>query len=856
MDFLNWAKDMLNQAGGGKYDIKPEHEKIIEQLLKEVHPNNHLFSYKVSKNANTEVLKQLPSADKLKVLLYVHQKMHHDWLANYKVPHLYEYHRAMGQLDLIKELLKSGLAVESQDYIRLLQSYQVAFQAPQHYTYLAPFAPLLRQIKLYTDKYGVDEVMREGLLLFAEQNLKGSTNKDIAKLNKTIEEIIAKADAANSTITPPLLLSEEDEFGVMVNSDIASLPIAKQDIWYAILRHASKANGSKPSAKYLKDASALLADLGEAAFYNQVAIWIEALATFKNKTAILTHNYGSGSYQIRHVFLLKSENQDILKGLIWMHKGNSQNEVLTYISKAAEVCYKKIPEVGSSAGAAGNACVYVLAQAGMDGMGFLLRLKLRAKQPQIRKLIEKYIAEMAQSLGISISALEDMAIDSHGLINGQRTWQVGDLKAVLSIAAKGKVEVVWQREDGTTTKSVPAKTNEGYLALVKEIKLVASEVQKSFAAQKSRFDQFYKLERTWSYEDFDKFFLSHGLVNVISNELIWHFTDGEKSFAAIKHNGTWVDANDQEVTGIGPGITVKLWHPAEHNMSEIVVWRQFMVRHQLLQPFKQAYREVYLLTDAELVTRTYSNRMAAHLLKQHQFSTLAKGRGWNYTLMGSFDHGGSMMATTMLPSINLQAQFWVTEIYDQTAMSGAGIWLYMGTDQVRFRSPRSNGEIALDTIPPVLFSEVMRDVDLFVGVASVGNDPNWRDNGGMPDYRDYWTSYSFGDLSELAKTRKQTLENLLPKLKIAKVSSIDGNFLVVQGKIRTYKIHIGSTNILMAPDDQYLCIVQNANAKEVGNIFLPFEGDSAFSVLISKAFLLAEDDKIKDPSITSQIKMK
>ena len=151
----------------------------------------------------------------------------------------------------------------------------------------------------------------------------------------------------------------------------------------------------------------------------------------------------------------------------------------------------------------------------------------------------------------------------------------------------------------------------------------------------------------------------------------------------------------------------------------------------------------------------------------------------------------------------------------------------------------------------------MRDVDLFVGVASVGNDPSWQDNGGIPAYRDYWQTYSFGDLSELAKTRKGILENLLPRLKISKIAEIKDKFLVVKGKIRTYKIHIGSTNILMEPNDEYLCIVPDRSQKNyTENLFLPFEGDNGLSVVLSKAFLLMDDDKISDTTITSQINRK
>lgn len=130
-------------------------------------------------------------------------------------------------------------------------------------------------------------------------------------------------------------------------------------------------------------------------------------------------------------------------------------------------------------------------------------------------------------------------------------------------------------------------------------------------------------------------------------------------------------------------------------------------------------------------------------------------------------------------------------------------------------------------IPALPLSEVLRDVDLFVGVASVGNDPTWQDSGGLPAYRDYWTTFSFGDLSEVAKNRKEIITNLLPRLKISKVAQIKDKFLVVHGTLRTYKIHLGSTNILMEPNDQYLCIVPDRSQKShTENLFIPFEGDA------------------------------
>src|SRR5262249_45011644 len=108
-------------------------------------------------------------------------------------------------------------------------------------------------------------------------------------------------------------------------------------------------------------------------------------------------------------------------------------------------------------------------------------------------------------------------------------------------------------------------------------------------------------------------------------------------------------------------------------------------------------------------------------------------------------------------------------------------------------------------------------------------------------------------LSATAQTRRVLLERLLPRLKIASRCSLDDRFLVVKGDIRSYKIHLGSGNILMTPNDQYLCIVPRQSTSPSEKIFLPFEGDGTLSVILSKAFLLADDTHIKDASIVSQI---
>ncbi|WP_345799681.1 hypothetical protein [Streptomyces rochei] len=95
----------------------------------------------------------------------------------------------------------------------------------------------------------------------------------------------------------------------------------------------------------------------------------------------------------------------------------------------------------------------------------------------------------------------------------------------------------------------------------------------------------------------------------------------------------------------------------------------------------------------------------------------------------------------------------------------------------------------------------------------------------------------------------------MPRLAIADRCTLEGRFLHVKGELRTYKIHLGSGNILMTPNDEYLCIVpksSTATAAQTG--YLPFEGDRTLAVVLSKALLLARDTEITDPTIVSQIR--
>lgn len=832
--------------------------KTLEEYKKE---NDYFYNIKVN-NLNTYNQHVINWQDKKKVsfVIYLINNIYKYYETNPHINYDQQKDRISNvEIAYVQQLLKSKLILEEED-IALIHSTIILKKNKIHSPFYVfwPYQTLFNQIQNQYKRKEKSEKFKETLNA-VKSDLNKSTiqysQKDKLKLIEKIDSILFDSESETKVIKPTLFLGDDD-FTDFANNIILNLDETEKVVWYQLITKAQKASGSKPTNKYLDETKLLIKEIGTDKFKAIVNDWFHFIIKFKDKEITITSEYNGRTYT--SIEFLSSINLEAVKGFVWMCAHFHDNVTIHSISNLAERCFKKIPGVGPASAAIGNACLFTLYKSkGLDGIGQLSRLKLRIKQSSTLALIEKYLNEAAKEKGISIYEIEDLAVDDFNLKNGERTWEFEDYKAVFKITGIGKSEIIWYKPDGTIQKTLPAFVKDKFNTKLKKLKDASKQIDQMTSAQRDRIDRMLRTDRKIKWNNFNELYLQHGLMSFVTQKIIWNFTDNNTTNTAILIDNEWTN-NKNETIKPSENMMVSLWHPATSSVEEIKNWRDFLIQKQIQQPLKQAFREVYLLTEAEVKTKSYSNRMAAHVLKQHQFNSLAKIRGWKYSLLGCFDNGiENGKASISLPEYDLNAEFWVNEINADNAYNDTGIWNFVATDQVRFTKKDSNNVVDLVDIPIIPFSEVMRDIDLFVGVASVGNDPSWQDNGGIPAYRDYWQTYSFGDLSELAKTRKGILENLLPRLKISKIAEIKDKFLIVKGKIRTYKIHIGSTNILMEPNDQYLCIVPDRSQKNhTENLFLPFEGDNGLSVVLSKAFLLMDDDKITDSTITSQINRK
>jgi len=643
--------------------------------------------------------------------------------------------------------------------------------------------------------------------------------------------------------------------------------------WSALLTHCAGISGGKPSKKWSKVTDELVSAITAESFSNAVPQWF--LLVDKPRTQVIEE---WSQWVPDPNLMIDDVNADILKGLVWACGITRNSDLADSVGKLALSAYRKVPGVGPRATKIGNACVWALGQIpGESSLAALAILKVRVKYRPAQKGIEAALAEAAERAGMTPQELEEIGVPAYGMEEvGVRKETLGEHEAVLTVINAKKVELSWTNAAGKSLKTIPKAVRDNYADELKDLRQAGKDILKMLSAQRDRLDNLFLDERSWTYTDWLQRYVDHPLVGTLGRRLIWTFEINGDQWAGIWSEGRAVGPDGSKVQDAEKCSAVRLWHPVGENVDAIVAWRSWVESNEITQPFKQAHREIYLLTDAEETTETYSNRYASHVVKQHQFNALCAARGWRHSLRLMVDDE-YQPPTKMLPQWGLRAEFWVEGIGDDYGIdtTEAGSYLYLATDQVRFyrdgaarNSAHAGGggyhshgaendtnvPVPLREIARMALSEIFRDVDLFVGVASVGNDPNWSDGGPEGRFVDYWNSYSFGELTQSAETRKKLLEGLIPRLKIRDRCEILDRFLRVRGDVKTYKIHLGSGNVLMEPSDQYLCIVAaQGKGTRTDSVFLPFEGDNRMAVILSKAFLLAEDTKIKDKTILSQI---
>lgn len=682
--------------------------------------------------------------------------------------------------------------------------------------------------------------------------------------------------AAGSDAVDGSLFSDADGWGVAMREwvDRESLRVQETN---SLLSHFTAASGVSPNAKWKSACVALLAANPDGERLIR-AMLDSALAHTARITLPIWESRGAS---------LVVDNAALLRGAIWAAEALDR-PWLAELAGRLGLHYGMSPEDNNFARdeKVAATCAALLGRLGEPGAPALGRMKMSVRSRAVLKQVDRALAEISERTGTPVWQLLESAVPTFALDQtGRKTVTVDGREAEVAIGDDGKVAVRWPESD-------VAKNPQAVAAL----KVQAKEIEKTAAVERWQLEALLIAPRSWPAAAWRERYLGHPLTRPWANRLLWRFDVDGSTRLGMPMNET-IEGRDGPLD-VGPDATVRPWHPIFSPAEEVVAWRGWLLEHQLRQPFKQAFREVYRLSVAEM-DRSRSARFAGNVLHYNQASALMSARRWNANRLGFWDGGYDGLAKRTFEGHGIRAEFdhqlardeeSVGRLAERQAVRAgdddspltiedlvarlveaarrlperdagsayqAETVRYCRTGDIRFfRDDDLDGSqpLALRDVPPEVFSEAMRDVDLFVSVSSVAIDQLWRDLG-EPRVAAYRNLSAFAVLPESAQTRRDVLQRLIPRSRIADRCTFDERYLRVRGDLRTYRIHLGSAQVLMEPNDQHLFITlpKGRDAAEANGIFMPFE-DTLLGHVLGKAFLLADDSRIADQTVREQIR--
>jgi hypothetical protein len=417
-----------------------------------------------------------------------------------------------------------------------------------------------------------------------------------------------------------------------------------------------------------------------------------------------------------------------------------------------------------------------------------------------------------------------MEIEEFGdLGKGPITAKGGEVSVTLSITPAAQPELVAEK-NGKPLKAIPpaVKKDPKVAPLVERATMLrrqVSRVRLSLEQAMVRGDEFTGSELA---ELFGHPLLSPMLQTLV---VIGRTAAGGKLMGYPDRGGKVLRGLDGAAEPVKGTDTLRIAHPLDLLAGK--TWHQWQAecfRSERVQPFKQVFREVYVPVEAELGDRgkqTHrTSRYAGQQVNPRQALALFGTRVWVAS-----DQDG-VQRTDHKERITVFAEF---QYGFGTALEVEGLTIA----GLSFTKAGTYEPVPISKVPPRLFSETMRDLDLVVSVAHRGEvDPE--------------ASLSTTEM------RAALLRETCTLLGLSNVM-IEGTKAIIHGTRARYALHMGGGTIHVLPGGTLWVVPVQSQHR--GRIFLPFaDNDPKTAEVLSKAILLARDGEIQDPEILKQLR--
>lgn len=656
-------------------------------------------------------------------------------------------------------------------------------------------------------------------------------------------------DLANKTDPFGILINQGDAWSDKLIFDMYNFLGNERTVWEDLLRHCINCSAAKPSTNWLSKSQVLINNIGKEEFVEKLIEWLSYFPNKRNKLPV--------TQDLREcdVSLLYDEhNSNYLKGLIWCASQLSSDGLVAALKVTANASFKKVPGYGYRSKKIGNAIVFALSHMqGLNALYGLLSIRTKISQKQTLRIIDIALGEVAETNRLTVDDLSELGVPTFELdLNGNTQRDVENYKALIKVNTDGKVLTKWQVPTGKIQGSVPKALNDSSADRITEIKTLAKDIKFSLIQEKKRLEQLWMNQAKWDFQTWLTRYVNHPLIRVLTNTLIWKITIDEHALTVMIKDNNFVNSKGDILTINQEFSTVCLWHPAVSKLEEIEAWQLYLIEQKITQPFKQAFREVFLLNEDELLNKQYSNRYASHILEQGYFRQIAESRGWQMPIIGNWDCDTAIRKTFTKQGLILELQ--IQPLGDEDNIDNRGIYIHITVDQVRFYNAEDNSLKYLNSVDPIIISEVFRDIDLFITKSSIGNNQHWRDTQLENKYKQYWYAFNYGDLDEKALYRKAQVTKILPYLGIEGKYQIDKKYLVIKGEKHKFFIHFGSSSVLVEPGEKYIYVPDRILKKATSKIkFLPLNKDDTFSKILELSMYFTNEFEALDNEIREQL---
>jgi hypothetical protein len=438
------------------------------------------------------------------------------------------------------------------------------------------------------------------------------------------------------------------------------------------------------------------------------------------------------------------------------------------------------------------------------------------RQQSERRAVAIGLANLARTAGFRDPQRLQWAMEQEAvadLARGPVVLEVGDTSLTLSINADGVASLAVSK-NGKPLKAIPASLKkdaavEELKDRLQELKRQRSRVRNALEDAMCRGDRFGSAELRTLFE--------HPVLAPSVSKLVF-VGDGVAGYPAEGGRVLRDHAGAQHV--LGNDEEVRVAHP--HDLfirGDWSAWQRECFTSERVQPFKQLFRELYPITEAERDAPRV-RRYAGHQVNPRQALALLGARGW----VVRPDEGVSRTFHEHGLTVRLSFQETFT-----TPAEIEGLTL----EDVIFTPKGEWRELALATIAPALFSEALRDVDLVVSVAHRGGvDPE-----------------ATASTVEMRGALVRETSRLLGLDNVEVLST----HAVVTGTRGTYSVHLGSGGVMLMPGTAIPIVAVHSQHR--GRLFLPFaDDDPRTAEVLSKVLLLSRDREIRDPTILEWIR--